>query len=236
MELGFSPRDQSNIVIANGWEEWNTNRTFWSGNMKRAESEPSTALSHSGIFSQKQHMRYTLWRGGIQQKIRVTPGQWYRFVCWAWVYCSTRDDNISAGGTFHARVGINPWGGSPQDYQSIFGKEIEKREYNPQEGYDRWVQVEVIAPAFGNVITVFTEGMPEHAVSHNDVYWDDATFERVEFGGTTPEPEPEPQPGGNCDLTPVLEKLAQALVILQDIKARTDAINATLTAPWSIQK
>jgi len=193
----YTSRDAPEIRIANGWNEWNTPRTYWVGPIKRFESEPSTFLTHSGTYSQKQHQRYALSRGGVMQKITVTPGKWYRFACWVWVYCSTRDDNVSAGGDLHARVGINPWGAWPDHYASIPGKECDK--YDPAEGYDKWVQIEVIAPAFGNEITVFTEALSQHTVSHNDVYWDDASFGEVDLGDAPPPVEPpDPPPVGEC--------------------------------------
>ena len=225
MEGGFREIGAPEVTIANGWEEWNTPITYWPGSLKRPESKPSTGLKHSGNFSQKQFHRYVLWRGGIQQKISVTAGEWYKFSCWAWVYCSERDDNVSKGGTFHARVGINPWGAWPHHYASVCGKEALKP-------YDRWVKLEVIAQAWSNEILVFTEGLAEHTVSHNDVYWDDATFEHIEFGQEPPQPEPEPdpdpQPPGECGFVnrwqEVLDNQAEILLALAEVPKHGDTV------------
>jgi len=157
-----------------------------------------------------------LWRGGVQQKLRVTPGKWYRFACWPWVYCSTQDNNISKGGRFHARVGVNPWGAWPTHYASVFGKEALK--------YDKWVQVEVIFQAWSDEVTVFTEGLAEHTVSHNDVYWDDATFEEIDFGA---QPQPTPTPGecGFVDRwSEVFDNQAELLLELTRVPKKGDTV------------
>jgi hypothetical protein len=162
-------------------------------------------------------MRYALWRGGIQQKLNVIQGEWYRFAGWVWVYCSTRDDNVSQGGTFHARVGVNPWGNWPHYYDPVCGKEAEKP-------YDHWAQVEVIAQAWKNEMTVFAEGLAEHTVNHNDVYWDNFTFEHISAPDSEPEPpDPEP-PTGECDLTQVLDNQAEIMLALANVPKRDESL------------
>lgn len=225
MEDGFSTRDRPEIRIANGWEEWHTNRTFFSGPIKRAEAEPSSRLTHSGAYSQKFHMVHSLWHCGLWQKITVTKGEWYRFSGWVWVYASNRDDNVSEGGELHAMLGINPWGDWPDTYSTVWGKECEK--WNPDEGYDKWVQVVVEARAYRDEISVCTRGLVHYPAEHNDVYWDDFTFEQIELGDQPP-PPPTPPATGECGFVDrwgeVLDNQAEIMQELARVPKRGDTV------------
>lgn len=226
LEGEYTTRDRPEIRIPKDWEEWHTNRTFFPGPIKRAESEPSSRLTHSGKTGLKQHMVHVLWHGGIWQRIAVTKGEWYRFSGWVWVYASNRDGNVSEGGELHAMLGINPWGNWPDTYSTVWGKECEK--WNEDEGYDKWVHLEVIAQAFKSEISVCTRGLVHYTAKHNDVYWDDFKFEHVDWGSPPPEPSPEPPPAGECGFVnkwaEVLDNQAELLQELARVPKKGDTV------------
>ena len=178
-EDGFSQRGNSpEVVIANGWEPWDDPRTYWPGVVKRPESKGSVDHVYNGSWSQGQAHRMCLWRGGLLQKLSVIPGHWYEFSIMVRV--------SSPGGRLHARVGMNPWGAWPSHYAAVTGKEALTHE--------KWERVRVIAEAWNNEITTFTEVLVEFPVNFSGVWWDAATFKEIEFGAL-PEPEPDPGPG-----------------------------------------
>jgi len=175
-EDGFSQRGNSTeVVIANGWEPWDTPQTYWPGISKRPESKENADHAYQGTRCQGQAHRQCLWRGGLLQKISVTPGRWYEFAIMVRV--------SSTGGRLHARVGINPWGAWPNHYASVAGKEALTHE--------TWERVLVQTQAWSNEITVFTEGLVEFPVDFSGVWWDAATFKEIELGAV-PEPAVEP--------------------------------------------
>ena len=195
-EGGFSERGAGEVVIANGWEHWAHNSTYWNGQVKLPEWKEEKLTTgrgrvHSGQSAQKQFTTYALQRAGLTQRLTVTPGQWYKFAIWCYVWSSKYDDpDTSVGGRLHCRVGANPWGAWPVHYATVWGREVEE--------YNKWVKVEVNFQAWSHEINVFTEGLAEYAVKHNDSYWDDATFEAIEFGATPPPDQPPPPVNGEC--------------------------------------
>jgi len=129
---------------------------------------------------------------------------------------------VSKGGRLHCRVGANPWGAWPVHYATVWGREVEEHQYN------QWTKIEVIFQAWSHEINVFTEALAEYAVTHNDSYWDDATFELIEFG-TQPQPEPQPDPGtGECGFVnrwaEVLDNQAEIMQELARVPKHGDII------------
>ena len=229
-EDGFSKRGAGEVVIANGWEYWAHNSTYWNGEIKRPEWKQETRSTgrgrvNSGMSAQKQFTTFALQRAGLTQRLTVTPGKWYKFAIWCYVWASKEDNaDVSKGGRLHCRVGANPWGEWPTHYATVWGKEVEEHQY------DQWTKIDVVFQAWKSEVNVFTEALAEYAVKHNDSYWDDATFEEIEFG-TQPPPDPQPQPdpvAGECGFVnrwgEVLDNQAEILQELARVPKHGDIV------------
>ena len=197
MEGAFPKRIDPEVKIAEGWNEWYTQKALWPGVVNRPEWGPETVnvgrgRVHSGNYAQKMFTVESLHRAGITQQVASTPGKWYKLTAWVWVWSSSQNNPDTSNGKLHARLGINPWGGGPDHYASVYGMEALE--------YDKWVKLEVYAQAFGGTITLFCESMPEFTVAHNDTYWDDFALEELDSPTEPPTVEPPTGPpvAGEC--------------------------------------
>jgi len=192
------------LTVADNWSPWYSEE----GGRHRPEYKAEIAnvgkgRVYHGDKAQKQFTTFAPQDGGIYQQIHgVTPGKWYTFSAWVYVWSSNHDDPDTSNypGKYSALVGINPWGDTQALYRTtVWGKEA-------LEQYDHWVQVSVTAQAWSNKIVVFTRGDAIWGVKHNDSYWDYLSL--AEAGGpspTTPTPYPTP---GNC---PSLEEIRNVI-------------------------
>ena len=203
------------LIVSTGWKPWFSEEGGHHRPEYRAETL-TTGRAHvrTGSRAQKQFTTFSTHDGGIYQRIEgVTPGQWYTFSAWVWVWSTDSRDNppTSTGdtGKYSALVGINPWGDERPLYRTtVWGKEA-------LAVYDQWVQVSVTAQAWSNAIVVCTRGNPEWPVKANDSYWDDAELTLADFA--TPEPPPveppvEPPPvGADVDYARIRADFAEVL-------------------------
>ena len=161
---------------------------------------------HSGDKAQKQFTTFARHQGGIYQVVQVTPGEWYTFSAWAYVWSSSEDnpDESVRDGKYSALVGINPWGDERATYRTtVWGKEA-------LNVYNQWVRVSVTAEAWSDNIVVFTHGACEYGVKHSDSYWDDCVLTLADMGGGT-EPPPPPPPPGDVDYARIKADVADVL-------------------------
>lgn len=194
LDNGYRAVGANEVVIAGNWNPWYDE----SGGRHRPEWKEETAGTGSGRVlsgsAQKQFTTFSLQDAGIYQQVPATPGTWYEFGCYVYVWSSEFDDpNASSGrtGRLMAIVGINPWGDTSAKYRTtVWGKESVNASGQPT--YDQWTQVSVTAQAWSNTITVFTRAEAIFAVKHNDSYWDSCWLREVE--GSSPQPTPTPRP------------------------------------------
>jgi hypothetical protein len=177
-EDGFHPYDGiGELNVGIGWHPG------WSG--RRPEYVPYTDLAHNGVYSQKMFVTYSDMDAWLRQDVDTTPGEWYRLT--AWMYMRSEGN---AGDT-SALVCINPWGNWDANHRTtICGEEVYAR-------YDEWFQAEVIAPSFGDRVSIFLRGIAKWGVRWNDVYFDEVrmeTWERDCPPATTPTSTFTPMP------------------------------------------
>jgi hypothetical protein len=197
------------LKVPLGWEPWwHEGDKAPSGTAyRRPEWSPiDTALAaylvHGGTYSSKMFTTYGAHNAGLYQRVKATPGQWYEFSAWVYVWSSSGTDghkSESPQGRYRAMTCVNPWGSSQNwDDTTICGKDI-------LDVYDSWQRVSVTFQAWGDEVTLFTKGNPWYAVRSNDSTWDDVMLREVAGPG---EPCPEcpmcpecPGAGGTCTCT-----------------------------------
>lgn len=200
-ERGF--RNVNNIgelTVAEDWYPWfveggqsESKRPFHRPEYKPEVPNVGSGRVLEGAKAQKQFTTYSPMFGGVYQQIAATPGKWYKLTAWGYAWSSSKDDpnrSDQPWGKLSMLAGINPWGRTDMQHRTtVWGKEI-------MDQYNDWYMVEVIAQAWAPTITAALGGIAEHAVKHNDVYWDKAELVEFELGSTPqPEPEPTPDPG-----------------------------------------
>lgn len=184
--------DIGELSVADSWRAWYTEE----GGRHRPEFKAETlqtgrAHVRTGQSAQKFFTTFASHDGGVYQRVTgVTPGQWYTFSAWVWVWSTDARDNpptsVKPTGKYSALVGINPWGDERILYRTtVWGKEV-------LNVYDQWALISVTAQAWSDSIVVAIRGTPEWPVKSNDSYWDDASLVAADMGGTCPEPTPCP--------------------------------------------
>jgi hypothetical protein len=171
-----------------------------------AAASGDTYRVHGGNMAQKFFTTWGTHTAGMYQRVRVPAGSQVTFSIWVQVYSGERD-LLSGGepisdlqwpknrhdrrgpGFYRASAGIDPTGntpagfGAPPSAATVWSEpvtEFETRRVTENGvAYDAWVQLEVSAIAQGEWVTVYTRGMPEYAVKHNDSFWDDASLVAV---------------------------------------------------------
>lgn len=217
-EGGFVRRHADEIVVANGWEPWYDQST---GQLARPEWKEETrkigkGRVYRGNSAQKMFTLSVRHNAGIWQRVNAVPGQWYELTAWLYVWCSKEDNpDVSVGGTYHARVGANPWGHWPTHYATMYGKEV----LMP---YNKYTLVSHLFQAWSEEVSIVVQGLAEHAVKHNDLYIDLVELEPVTVYVNEEPPEPEPpapDPGEpvNVDYERIATETAERVLALQQI-------------------
>lgn len=204
-ESGFhQPTGEGELTVGTGWyPDWNRamRRPEWVPH-RTSELESPVPIQVAGGWSQKMFVTYGKMDGWIRQDIDVEPDAWYKIT--AWVYMRSEDNS----GDVSAFICVNPWGDwNALDRTTVCGKEVTK--------YDQWVQVEVIAPSFGDRISIFLRGVAKWAMRWNDVYWDMVEVERIEMGGCispTPIVCPTRVSNGDCPSLGDIGSVVQRIV------------------------
>lgn len=154
----------------------------------------------SGARSQKFFTTYGSHTAGFYQRVQVPRGAKVTFSIWVLIYTGERDlesnghpisdlewptqDKPNRGpGNYRASVGIDPYGDVPPGFGSLPSSntvwsgtinEFDVRHEVDGIIDDHWAQLTVSTIAQGDYVTVYTRGMPEYPVKHNDSFWDDA--------------------------------------------------------------
>lgn len=201
-ETGFYQYNKiGELTVANNWVPWYQENKNSPGGAQyhRPEFKPEQVgvgkgRVHSGVYAQKMFTTYSPHDGGLWQRIQATPGQWYKFSAWVYVWSSGEDNaDVSKNpGRYRAMVGANPWGDWAGADTTIWGQEV-------VDVYDKWVQVSVTFQAWGPTISVFTRGNQWYGAKHGDSYWDNLAFDKVDFGQVCPTPIPCPSNGIDYD-------------------------------------
>jgi hypothetical protein len=201
-EGSYSERGAAEVTVADGWNPWFKPQEA-PGINYRPEYKPEDASRfgtrriHSGNFAQKFFTTYATHTAGLWQQVSVPAGSQLTFSIWVQVWSNNEDDtNVSAKpGNYRVQVGIDPTGGTDWSSPNVVWSERVMV-------YDQWVQLQVSTQAKVGTATVFTAGVPEFPVKHNDSYWDDACLlvsapvapTKPPPPTNTPGPSPTPRP------------------------------------------
>jgi len=194
------------VMVANGW-----NDPVWRD--RRPEFKPDTVIVRHGE-SQKWFVRFDNLNAAIgQQPSGLRDGDWVRVRAWVYPWSSQRDDvtkcQSSSGsevnfGKLAARVCVNRWGADPFEEPYSTDCSVQALECG------EWNQVEVVAQVQSPNARVWLLTESRVKASHQDVWWDDVSIERVpgvvitatpqptytSYPTYTPYPTPEPCPTG----------------------------------------
>jgi len=127
---------------------------------------------------------YAQHEHALGERVIVPVGAELVFRASVWAWSSGQDDPMRSlnGGSYHTRIGIDPFGGmewrSPHivwDYPPLGHKVMDTRDEHS-----------VAAVAEAGVVTVWLSGRHEWALKHGDAYWFQASLESL----YTPEPPP----------------------------------------------
>jgi cell division septation protein DedD len=133
-----------------------------------------------GDNSQKYSSFSAVYEAGLFQTVSgVTPGQVPRFSVSMETWSSLENDpSISNGqASMNLRVGIDPTGGS-----NPFGANVIWSAAG--DSFDRFSVFSIEVPAQADRVTVFTDARPVLALTHNDVYIDEASLIVLGAGAT----------------------------------------------------
>jgi len=196
LEPPYFVRDnQPEVEIAQDW-----NYGYWQddndGSSKRPEYKPETTLRVlEGTAAQKWFWTYAKGEAWIWQNVPTEPGKWYELSAHVYVWSSSENDNNQSvkPGKMWCRLGANPWGdGNARSLATEYGGAV-------VDNYDRWVKLTTVFQAKAGQSAIFLWASPEHAVHHNDVYWDVVSLK--EWSSTEPPVEPpvDPPEPGECN-------------------------------------
>jgi len=130
----------------------------------------------------KIFMSYSAYEYALGQRVQVPVGSQLVFRASVWAWSSGQDDPMRSlnGGSYHTRIGIDPFGGMEWrskhiiwDYPSLGHKVMDCRDAHT-----------VAAVAEAGIVTVWLSGRHEWALKHGDAYWFNAELESL----YTPEP------------------------------------------------
>lgn len=208
---------------------------------------------HGGSMSQKFFTTWGTHTAGMYQRVRVPAGSKVVFSIWVQIYSGERDlvsngepisdlewprnsDDRRGPGMYRASVGIDPQGnvpggfGAPPSDATVWSAPVTEFDTRREENgvmYDAWVQLEVSTIAQGEWVTVYTRGMPEFAVKHNDSFWDDASLISVTAPTATPRPTDTPTDTPIATDTPE----ATATPVATETPIATSTPEPTATSP-----
>ena len=184
-EDGFSEREASEVVVANGWDYayLKDNDPRCPDPCMRPEFKPERQITQSGT-SQRWFSTFARHFAAIYQYGEVEAGHWYTFGAWGFAVSEPP-------GQLGIFCGANPWGADVFHRTTIWGKE------QPLDSYRRWYFLSVTFQAFGNKVAVALGSNNKFPTHNNTVFWDNAIFYPAE--GIQPAPQPEPDPEGSVD-------------------------------------
>ena len=144
--------------------------------------------------------------GGVSQRVRVTPGEWYVFSVSLQAWCTNSNDPTISNGEMYAAIGIDPAGREDAFEVGVVWASWEWVGPDHKRYASRTVQAE------GEYITVFVRTWNKWRLKHNDIYADAGRLVRASGPGPQPTPQPTqtPQPtplpcptctpGGSCQV------------------------------------
>jgi hypothetical protein len=218
------------VEVANGWEPW------WADgrDLKRPEFKPENrnvgrGRVYIGDTAQKLFTTYSKHDAGIWQRVNAIPDQWYLFTAHVGIWTSEEDDPTVNDGTYHAMLGVNPWGHWPLHHASIWGKEADWQLFSDYQ------QISVLFQAWHNEISLIVRGLPRDAVKHNDLYIDAAKLEPItvyineEPPPPTTEPPTEPPAVGEVDYARITREVSKSVITQMKQLTYDIAVSTMLT-------
>jgi len=202
-------QDHSTVRIPKGWDLFNYERN---AHMPECYSMMMGPPQDIGPIW-KVFTTYSQHEYALGQRVRVPVGAELLASAGVWAWSSGKDNPLlsETGGSYHTRIGIDPFGGtdwrSPYvvwDYPPLGHKLMDI----PDEHY-------LEATAEAGMITVWLHGQHEWALKHGDAYWHEASLEITS--------QPTPEPSG--DLAALTARVAELERQLRETgTAHTDAI------------
>ena len=200
-----------NCRVAAGWEAWAKNHQpidvdlGEAGDCAYPEYKPITANVDPGRViegdaAQCWFLTSKRMNAGVYQRVPVGTGNVVTFSSYVHTWCSNSDDPYTADGEMYARVLIDPKGGIDIEAQGV----VKSGWHRCRAEYD---EIEVVAAAEANSVTVFVQFWNKWKMKHNDAYVGKATL--VVEGGTPPDPPDPPDPPSG-DLAEELLAIADA--------------------------
>ncbi len=184
--------------VGDGWTPWSVlgdatyNREVEYKVVDRNEVPDGTYRIMTGNRSQKFFTTWGSHTAGMYQRIAVPEGSQVTFSIYVQIYTGEKEvlsngrfiSDLDQPGNYRASVGIDPSGetpsgfGAPPSANTIWSEPVTEQNTRTTDadGYaiDDWALLTITAVASGPYVTVYTRGMPEFAVKHNDSYWDEA--------------------------------------------------------------
>ena len=193
LDKPYTRRGADEVMIANGWSD-----PVWRG--RRPECKPDTDIARNGE-AQKCFVRFDdLYTAIGQQPTNLQAGDTIRVVAWAYPWSSQKDDvtrcqdwsgNDVNFGKLAARVCVNWWGADPFNEPYSTACSVQALECA------KWNRLEVVTQVQSPNAKIWLLTESRVKASHQDIWWDDVSIERVDPGNVTPQPTqpcPTPQP------------------------------------------
>ncbi len=240
--------------VGDGWVPWSVlgdatyNREVEYKVVDRYEVPDGTYRILSGNRTQKFFTTWGSHTAGMYQRVAVPAGSQVTFSIYVQIYTG-EDEVLSNGrfisdldqsGNYRASVGIDPYGdtpagfGAPPSENTVWSAVVTEDDTRTTDanGYaiDDWALLTVTTIAQGPYVTVFTRGMPEYAVKHNDSYWDDACLVVSTPPTATPLPTNTPTETPSVTATPLPTETPAATETPLPTKTAVPTAEPTATA------
>lgn len=197
---------QSSINVAHDWFPW------WGTNDVPPEYKPANDAANSypdrvyqgdgGRQAQQFFWAQKKGMGGLYQRVdNVQAGRVMRFSIQMEMWSSSKtgyDPNDDHDGRIHAKIGIDPYGGTDPESRDIVWSQ-------PTQDLWKYTPLSVEATTMSNRVTVWIWTLAEWSMLHNDVYVDAAQLVYIDQV-----PEPDPDPGTDPTPSADLKKLYKA--------------------------
>ncbi len=167
-----STADDALFAVPNDWNGWYTEspRTEgWQNRVPNATSRINVGhgFVRTGDRSMEVSRGYATFTAAVYQTVTVPENSHVRGG--AWVVMNISGDN-AADGRSHARVGIDPLGGTnPYAASVVWSTQVTNALVS-----NGWRELSVTATAQGTQVTVFLFTTQDLATQGNGVFWDDA--------------------------------------------------------------
>ena len=215
-----------NCRVAEGWTAWTKPHQpidvdlGEEGSCSFPEYKPITMVDDpnrilEGDAAQCFFLTSKRMNAGVYQSVPVGTDNIVTFTAHVHTWCSDSGDYYTADGEMYARVLIDPLGGTDIEADGV----IKSGWHRCRAEYD---EIEVVAAAEANSVTVFIQFWNKWKMTHNDAYVGNTSL--IVEGGVPPEP-PEPPKPPSGDL---IEELLSIAVDQEELALRIRVVLAQL--------